>query len=122
MIKISTVSSSTRKNIKKIIILNSDLRLRRSIPSSTELCENNADLKRKNSTSVDSLNNGNTTRKKPRFDPEQKLISNFHKHVSEGPIYVCKCCSQTFFKHFVRKSNLLPCNETVKICLGNVIE
>lgn len=39
---------------------------------------------------------------------ENKIISKFHKLVSEGPDYVCSCCTQTFFRHNVQKSENLP--------------
>lgn len=36
-------------------------------------------------------------------DGNESIISNFHKTVNVGPKYVCKSCSQTWFKHSIRK-------------------
>ena len=36
------------------------------------------------------------------------LVSKFHDLVASGPDYVCSCCTQTFFKHSVKKSENLP--------------
>lgn len=32
---------------------------------------------------------------------ENCIIADFHKSVARGPDYVCSCCSQTYFKHYV---------------------
>lgn len=41
-------------------------------------------------------------------DIETQIVSKFHKLVSVGPDYVCSCCTQTFFKHYVRNVSALP--------------
>lgn len=37
-------------------------------------------------------------------DRPESIINNFHKTVNAGPSYVCKSCSQTWFKHSIRKA------------------
>ena len=34
-------------------------------------------------------------------DPVADLVAKFHKHVSEGPLFICTCCSQLWYKHSV---------------------
>ncbi len=36
-----------------------------------------------------------------------ELVRNFHRSVSTGPIYVCSCCDQLWYKHSVSPANLL---------------
>ena len=38
---------------------------------------------------------------------EQNLISNFHDIVSKGPMYICSCCDQLWYKHSVRSADTL---------------
>lgn len=35
----------------------------------------------------------------------KKCINNFHTNISVGPVYVCTCCYQTWFRHSVSKFN-----------------
>jgi hypothetical protein len=35
------------------------------------------------------------------FEPLQSLISKFHDVVSQGPLYICTCCDQLWYKHSV---------------------
>lgn len=39
---------------------------------------------------------------------EQSIIVDFHKSVQEGPIHVCQCCKQTWFKESVSKAVNIP--------------
>ena len=34
-------------------------------------------------------------------DPIADLVMKFHKNVSEGPLFICTCCSQLWYKHSV---------------------
>ena len=34
-------------------------------------------------------------------DPIAVLVTEFHKDVSEGPLFICTCCSQLWYKHSV---------------------
>ena len=34
-------------------------------------------------------------------DPIAVLVTKFHKDVSEGPLFICTCCSQLWYKHSV---------------------
>lgn len=45
--------------------------------------------------------NSNSQVGSPRFDDIAKLIRNFHNSVSAGPLYVCTCCEQLWYKHSV---------------------
>lgn len=48
-------------------------------------------------------------------DKPDKFISDFHRLVSFGPDYVCSCCTQTFFRHNVRKTDNMSL-EARKFC------
>ena len=37
--------------------------------------------------------------KRCEFEPLQSLISIFHDVVSQGPLYICTCCDQLWYKH-----------------------
>ena len=37
----------------------------------------------------------------PEIDPIGDLVAKFHKDVSEGPLFICTCCSQLWYKHSV---------------------
>jgi hypothetical protein len=39
--------------------------------------------------------------KRCEFEPLQSLISKFHDLVSQGPLYICTCCDQLWYKHSV---------------------
>lgn len=34
-------------------------------------------------------------------------ISKFHKMIAQGPLYICTCCDQLWYKHGVRNANML---------------
>ena len=36
-----------------------------------------------------------------KCDPVADLVAKFHKDVSEGPLFICTCCSQLWYKHSV---------------------
>ena len=38
---------------------------------------------------------------------EKNLISNFHDIVSKGPLYICSCCDQLWYKHSVSSAQTL---------------
>jgi hypothetical protein len=40
-------------------------------------------------------------KKSPEVEPLQSLISKFHDIVSQGPLYICTCCDQLWYKHSV---------------------
>ena len=40
-------------------------------------------------------------RKRSVSEPIQSLISKFHEIVSQGPLYICTCCDQLWYKHSV---------------------
>lgn len=48
-----------------------------------------------------------------------KVVSLFHKLVAEGPIYVCVCCDQLWYRHSVEKGTVLSKlnNTASKKCL-----
>ena len=46
----------------------------------------------------------------PRFDDIAKLIRNFHNSVSAGPLYVCTCCKQLWYKHSVYPADKMKLN------------
>lgn len=58
-----------------------------------------------------SINNGQHLDKHIQADPavetrsEDAMISKFHKSVQSGPDYVCRCCTQTWFKEGVRTAS-----------------
>lgn len=35
------------------------------------------------------------------------MISKFHKSVDQGPLYVCTCCDQLWYRHSVVNANKL---------------
>ena len=37
----------------------------------------------------------------------EAAISNFHKIIAQGPLYICTCCDQLWYKHSVVKANKL---------------
>ena len=37
----------------------------------------------------------------PSANNMTELIKNFHNSVSTGPLYVCTCCEQLWYKHSV---------------------
>ena len=37
----------------------------------------------------------------PEMDPVGDLVAKFHKDVSDGPLFICTCCSQLWYKHSV---------------------
>ena len=37
----------------------------------------------------------------------KSLIRNFHESVSTGPLYICTCCNQLWYKHSVSPANQL---------------
>ena len=39
--------------------------------------------------------------KRCEIEPLQSLISKFHDVVSQGPLYICTCCDQLWYKHSV---------------------
>jgi hypothetical protein len=39
--------------------------------------------------------------KRCEFEPLQSLISKFNDIVSQGPLYICTCCDQLWYKHSV---------------------
>ena len=39
--------------------------------------------------------------KRCEIEPLQSLISKFHDIVSQGPLYICTCCDQLWYKHSV---------------------
>ena len=39
--------------------------------------------------------------KRCEIEPLQSLISQFHDVVSQGPLYICTCCDQLWYKHSV---------------------
>ncbi|XP_060554156.1 uncharacterized protein LOC132715189, partial [Ruditapes philippinarum] len=41
-------------------------------------------------------------------DMNSDLLSSFDALISYGPDYVCTCCTQTFFRHFMRKIEQIP--------------
>ena len=40
----------------------------------------------------------------------ESLIRNFHESVSTGPLYICTCCDQLWYKHSVSPVNRLTLN------------
>ena len=40
-------------------------------------------------------------RKHFQCEPLQNLIAKFHNVVSQGPLYICTCCDQLWYKHSV---------------------
>lgn len=38
------------------------------------------------------------------YTGHRNVIENFHSSVSTGPLFVCKSCTQTWFKHSVKKA------------------
>ena len=40
------------------------------------------------------------------------LVKKFHKVVSEGPVYICTCCDQLWYKHSVQCSDRLRLTNT----------
>lgn len=38
---------------------------------------------------------------------ENHHISKFHEIVSQGPLYICSCCDQLWYKHSVSSANTL---------------
>ena len=46
----------------------------------------------------------------PRFDDISKLITNFHNSVSAGPLHVCTCCEQLWYKHSVYPAHKIRFN------------
>ena len=55
----------------------------------------------KETKEVSNSKNSNRQVSLPRFDDIAKLIRNFHNSVSAGPLYVCTCCEQLWYKHSV---------------------
>ena len=49
-------------------------------------------------------------RKRCEIEPLQSLISKFHDIVSQGPIYICTCCDQLWYKHGVNPVTTLKEN------------
>ena len=52
----------------------------------------------------------------------QTLVSQFHEAVSQGPLYVCTCCDQLWYKHSVAQASTLKKNnpDIQKILLNKV--
>jgi hypothetical protein len=48
--------------------------------------------------------------KRCEFEPLQSLISKFHDVVSQGPLYICTCCDQLWYKHSVIPATALKEN------------
>ena len=48
----------------------------------------------------------------------EEIVTNFHKTVSSGPVYVCSSCSQTWFREGVSQASSVKCkNDLKKKCL-----
>ena len=45
--------------------------------------------------------------KRTKSESTQTLISKFHKTVSQGPLYICTCCDQLWYKHSVMPATTL---------------
>ena len=60
------------------------------------LCENSKNKEKRNRQNKEYM-------KKKRSGNEcmQNLIINFHDAVSKGPLYICSCCDQMWYKHSV---------------------
>ena len=54
--------------------------------------------------------NSNSQVSLPRFDDIAKLIRNFHNAASTGPLYVCTCCEQLWYKHSVYPADKMKLN------------
>ena len=50
---------------------------------------------------------GYRARKKSIEKSLEFFISKFHDIVSQGPLYICTCCDQMFYKHGVLKTGNL---------------
>ncbi|CAB4033998.1 Hypothetical predicted protein, partial [Paramuricea clavata] len=48
--------------------------------------------------------------KRCEIEPLQSLISKFHNVVSQGPLYICTCCDQLWYKHSVIPVTTLKVN------------
>ena len=48
--------------------------------------------------------------KRCEIEPLQSLISQFHDVVSQGPLYICTCCDQLWYKHSVIPATTLKEN------------
>jgi hypothetical protein len=46
--------------------------------------------------------------KRCEVEPLQSLISQFHDVVSQGPLYICTCCDQLWYKHSVIPACVKP--------------
>ena len=52
----------------------------------------------------------------------ESLIRNFHKSVSTGPLYICTCCDQLWYRHSVSAANQLTLkNPDVVKYLQNIV-
>ena len=40
----------------------------------------------------------------------QYFISQFHEVVSQGPVYICTCCDQLWYRHSVLSAEKLKCS------------
>ena len=48
--------------------------------------------------------------KRTKRESTQTLISKFHETVSQGPLYICTCCDQLWYKHSVMPATTLKKN------------
>ena len=48
--------------------------------------------------------------KRFQSEPLQNLIAKFHDVVSQGPLYICTCCDQLWYKHSVIPASVLKKN------------
>lgn len=87
------------KNSKREKLLNLDAEM-------CETCNLTRDEPQCNSSLFD--NNISDIRGLPKNCNYDKMISKFHASVNTGPSCVCKTCSQTWFKHSVRKATGIP--------------
>ena len=48
--------------------------------------------------------------KRLELEPVQSLMSKFHDDVSQGPLYICTCCDQLWYRHSVTPATALKEN------------
>ena len=67
---------------------------RASSASAEQKAKNNAYMKNYRATSTKNI---------------QYFISRFHEVVSQGPVYICTCCDQLWYRHSVFSAEKLKC-------------
>ena len=104
--KIKIEHTDKQKKQKKSEINTPNKKRKTNEVMNEKLTPNKSKVTQNNSTS-------NTEKNNRRYDGAElsDCIENFLKETSSGPIYVCTCCQQTFFKKSITEFTQSPKNE-----------